>query len=140
MLTDRQISEKYFVQSKDEPSKWTCKTCHCIYSQKIGSGHRNLAQHFKSRHDAVLQEDARHEAERQAPFEAFSHESVSLHGWIELIVKKNLPLQIVEDPLLRRHIKLAQITRNTLVKYLKRLYIEVINLLDCCYLLHYFFI
>ena len=106
-------------------TKFKCQ-CGTERSQNLKKGYQNLVSHIKENHknwENIMESKA---LEGNSLITQFVNKKAStVFGWVELVVVCNLPFTFVENPLIRKYNKLDSIARNTLMKYLKLLTIEV---------------
>jgi hypothetical protein len=103
---------------------WTCRSCpadtEIICNLKHGIGH--LVDHIHYKHpdqwSPLLQ--AQHKG-IEPFFEKISSKAKTIYDHIELVVKLNLPLRIVDSIDYRRHVKHERICRSTLTTYIIKL-------------------
>jgi hypothetical protein len=82
--------------------------------QKKGTGWSNLFNHVQSVHqdyEIIMKND------NQSVFTIPSN-VVDMYGWINLIVKKNLPFSFVDDEDVRKAVCYKSISSNTMMKYM----------------------
>lgn len=135
MVDNKQISKFFFKPARQEDGTilkdyWECKYCtfrpELPFNQnfyKNQNGWTNLANHVKHMHkdyEKLMKQN------QNSQF-VIPPEVISMHGWIEWIVKKNLPFSFIQDELTRKNVNetLMPTCTNTLQKYMGLLTVEV---------------
>jgi len=133
-VTNKDIVKAYFKEVlKVDPDgtsvrRLICKGCNPtdgddisnrkLYNPLQANGNQNLALHVKSKHPDYIQKVIDHKAGGQISMDKFvSKKATAVFNWLNLIIEKNLPFNIVEDPLYRSAVKYDAISIKTLQKY-----------------------
>lgn len=116
-----------FMQKPDSNGrKHICKLCPVLpgdaprsFKCDIKHDYSNLMSHIRHHHPDIHDRIHQDTVANQGPTGLFvSPKAKKIHGWLYLLIKKNLPLTFVSDPTIRDFIKLDPISYGLLKKYM----------------------
>ncbi|KAG6576410.1 uncharacterized protein IUM83_08938 [Phytophthora cinnamomi] len=119
-FTPAQVSGFYFRPCRDDHDEvineyFRCR-CGTVQKQTRRNGYSNLMQHVRREHpdyDAVML--AASTAETGSMLNYVRQSALNVYGWMDWILKNNLPLSFCENRAARRYTKLDPICVETLV-------------------------
>jgi len=118
-------SVSFVENGKVTITKFRCQ-CGVERTQNLKKGYQNLVSHIKEHHNNWQEIMASKILEDNTLITRFiNKKSSTVFSWLEWIVMADLPFVFVENELTRKNTKLDSISRNTLMKYLKLLTVEV---------------
>eukprot|EP01040_Poterioochromonas_malhamensis_P008742 gene8742-9464_t len=110
---------QYPQDDEFDPSLWSCCECGEPIVQAYGTGIGNLRRHFATHDDCIEWiKKHLHKNNLNKYFIRAERRDHDIYGWINFIVKKNLPFSVVEDEEYRRVVHLGEISIKTLLKYM----------------------
>ncbi|KAE8996964.1 hypothetical protein PF011_g15695 [Phytophthora fragariae] len=118
-FSNAQVSAYFFTPCSDEyaepvPEYFRCR-CGTVRKQTRRNGFSNLMQHVRREHPSFEAEmRAATTAETGSLIHYARRTPVNRFGWLEWVVKANLPLVFCENPLARRYTSLEPISVETL--------------------------
>jgi hypothetical protein len=120
--SSKEIAATFFQETGTETKgarTITLFECQCgtTRSQELKKGYVNLLSHIKESHKDWEQIMAS-KNNQSSIMQFVDKKSSTIFSWLQWIVTKNLPLEIVEDELTRKMTKLESISVTTLRKYL----------------------
>lgn len=132
LFSNKEIYQVYFTKLEGFDIH-TCKSCRANISQNLKKGFINCVNHVKTVHE----EDWKQEMEAALAAEKdggcmlqymkrkVSQKAQTYHDWCEWVIMDDQPFSFVDNKYARKNTKLEPICRNTLMKYLDLLSIEV---------------
>ncbi|RLN51667.1 hypothetical protein BBJ28_00013573 [Nothophytophthora sp. Chile5] len=125
-FTPAQVCGFYFRPCRDEDDEaiseyFRCR-CGTVRKQTRRNGYTNLMQHVRREHpdyEAVMLSAST--AETGSMLNYVRRSALNVFGWLDWIVKNNLPLHFCENPAARRYSNLDQICVETLLRAMERL-------------------
>lgn len=123
-LSNRSIVRVLFRETTPPTPDALARTvCDRVIKQKNSSGYKNLVTHLKLHpgyEDAALA--AMEQRGNAKPAVAFFNDkgANATFRWLELIVKKNMPLTFVGDEIVRRSVQFDSLSYNTIVQRFNR--------------------
>lgn len=108
------------------------KGCICLCEQKIKwvgttAGYENLFRHVQAKHSNYVNEvpmlkecKAKNMTQKYMSDFISQPKAINAFAWLKLIIFCNLPFSMCENSLFRESVKLKDISRNTLTKYLRQ--------------------
>ena len=123
------VRDKFFTQSEEDCSKWTC-LCGRIRTVRTGGGYTNFVSHVMSHHSndykLLLEEyengQLQSSSQRYSTSSFFySQRSHQLHCWLDLCINGLLPFSIVNNDVFKRNVRFQAMSINTLQKYIEKL-------------------
>ncbi|KAL3672005.1 hypothetical protein V7S43_019082 [Phytophthora oleae] len=118
-FTNRQVAEFYFRPCRDQYEEvillyFRCQ-CGAVRKRTNGRGYTNLMQHIRREHPAFAEEMlAATPGETGSLVHYVRHSAQNTFGWLEWVVKSNLPLSFCESTLARRYTNLEPVSVETL--------------------------
>ncbi|KAG3197848.1 hypothetical protein PC128_g6457 [Phytophthora cactorum] len=106
-FTNRQVANLFFWPCRDQYDEvileyFRC-TCGAVRKCATGTGYTNLMQHIRREHPAFAEEMlAATPGETGSVVHYVRHSAQNTCGWLELLIKCNLPLSFCESKLARR--------------------------------------
>ncbi|KAE8882322.1 hypothetical protein PF010_g5236 [Phytophthora fragariae] len=106
-FTNRQATNFYFHPCRDQYDEiileyFRCR-CGAVRKRVAGTGYSNLMQHIRREHPAFTDEMlAATPGETGSLAHYVRHSAQNLFGWLEWLIKCNLPLSFCESKLARR--------------------------------------
>jgi len=94
--------------------------------QKKGTGYSNLRQHVQNQHKDYENQINQYEHNSKSSFIP-SNSAKKVYNWLRMVILCNLPFSIVDNEIFRECSNQDPIARNTLMKYIKQLDLEVTN-------------
>ena len=104
----------FYYSKVDENGLWQCK-CGNKRKQKLNGGYQNLLSHIFMQHPNWKNEVS---SENVKINFQISEKTKTIYGWLELIIKNNLPFSFVENEIVKNYCSLPSITVKTLKKYI----------------------
>ncbi|KAE9041624.1 hypothetical protein PR002_g4347 [Phytophthora rubi] len=118
-FTNRQATNFYFRPCRDQYDEiileyFRCR-CGAVRKRVAGTGYSNLMQHIRREHPAFTDEMlAATPGETGSLAHYARHSAQNLFGWLEWLIKCNLPLSFCESKLARRYTRLEPVSVETL--------------------------
>ncbi|KAG3028383.1 hypothetical protein PC120_g4914 [Phytophthora cactorum] len=122
-FTNRQVANLFFWPCRDQYDEvileyFRC-TCGAVRKCATGTGYTNLMQHIRREHPAFAEEMlAATPGETGSVVHYVRHSAQNTCGWLELLIKCNLPLSFCESKLARRYSNIKPISVQTLRRVL----------------------
>ncbi|EGZ28700.1 hypothetical protein PHYSODRAFT_248221 [Phytophthora sojae] len=118
-FTHRQVANFYFRPCRDQYDEVILEylRCRCGATRKrvTGTGYSNLMQHKRREHPSYSEEMlAATPGQTGSLAHYVRHSAQNLFGWLEWLVKCNLPLSFCESKLARRYTRLQPVSVETL--------------------------
>ena len=134
-LKGKEVFRTYFVTSEVDPKSHTCRECSVAIKQDLAKGYSNLISHVTTLHkDDCFERIRVASGVANGPMDTFVRKSTekakNIYGWMDWIVRENLPLLCCENKNYRKRSNLGVLTTKTLKKYMqlmKRNIFEIIK-------------
>ncbi|KAG2840055.1 hypothetical protein PC129_g3290 [Phytophthora cactorum] len=123
-FTNGQVANFFFRPCRDHKDEvileyFRC-TCGAARKRATGTGYTNLMQHIRREHPAFAEEMlVTTPGETGSVVHYVRHSAQNTFGWLELVIKCNLPLSFCESKLARRYSNLKPISMQTLRRVLE---------------------
>ena len=128
---DTNAFKKFFLKPVEgDPASWICKKCKSKRKQGPGTGKTNLESHlclcigpnYISVFEDMTEQRANEQQITSHLENVINEKDTSMFKWIEWVVMNNLPLSMVNDPLIRGISNLLPTSRETLRKRILHCY------------------